>query len=147
MTMLLSGLWHGASWTFVIWGGLHAAGRVATRTLERSGAYRRHVPLWVKQLFVFAFVTFTWIFFRAASLEDASLIVARIFTSGWTDPQFPILLLAMIIGVWIYQFAWESRRQALLASAPIRVGLATTMALYLLLFASGRAQPFIYFQF
>jgi D-alanyl-lipoteichoic acid acyltransferase DltB (MBOAT superfamily) len=147
LTMLLSGLWHGAAWTFVIWGGLHALGRFATRELERTRVYRTRVPRLVKQLFVFAFVTFTWIFFRAADLGDAALIVARIATGGWTDPEFPVLMLALILMVWLYQFAMESRFRPVLHLAPVRVGLATSMALYLLLFASGRTQPFIYFQF
>ena len=147
VTMLLSGLWHGAAWTFLIWGALHALGRLATRSLERTHAYRAYVPRLVRQLLVFAFVTFTWIFFRAADLGDATLIVTRILTDGWTDPEFPLLMLLLIVLVWLYQFAMESRMRPILNLAPVRVGLATTMALYLLLFASGRAQPFIYFQF
>ena len=147
LTMLLSGLWHGAAWTFVIWGGLHALGRLATRELERTTVYRTRVPRPVKQVLVFAFVTFTWIFFRAASLGDAAVIVSRIATTGWTDPQFPLLLLALIGMVWLYQFVMESRFRPILQLAPVRVGLATSMALYLLLFASGSTQPFIYFQF
>jgi D-alanyl-lipoteichoic acid acyltransferase DltB (MBOAT superfamily) len=147
LTMLLSGLWHGAAWTFVIWGALHAVGRFATRELERTQTYRVRVPRVIKQVMVFAFVTFTWIFFRAASLEDAVVVVTRMATSGWTDPQFPLLMLALILFVWIYQFAMESRFRAVLHLAPVRIGLATAMALYLLLFASGSTQPFIYFQF
>jgi D-alanyl-lipoteichoic acid acyltransferase DltB (MBOAT superfamily) len=65
LTLVISGIWHGANWTFIIWGALHAVGRVLTRELERSSSYRERVPTFVKQLLVFAFVTFTWIFFRA----------------------------------------------------------------------------------
>src|SRR6266568_4558660 len=68
LTMVISGIWHGAAWTFVIWGALHAVGRILTRELERSPFYREQVPTFVKQLFVFVFVCFTWIFFRAQSL-------------------------------------------------------------------------------
>jgi D-alanyl-lipoteichoic acid acyltransferase DltB (MBOAT superfamily) len=147
LTMLISGLWHGAAWTFVIWGGLHALGRFATRELERTHFYRNRVPGLFKQLGVFAFVTFAWIFFRAATLEDALLIVRRIFSDGWTDPEFPLLMLFMILAVWIYQFAMESRIRPILSRAPVRVGLALGMVLYLTLAGSGNGQPFIYFQF
>jgi D-alanyl-lipoteichoic acid acyltransferase DltB (MBOAT superfamily) len=147
LTMLISGLWHGAAWTFVIWGGLHALGRFATRELERTSFYRGRVPGIVKQLLVFAFVTFAWIFFRAATLDDAMLIVTRIFTDGWTDPEFPLMMLALILGVWLYQFAMESRWRPVLKTAPVRLGLAVGMLLYLAVFASGDGQPFIYFQF
>src|SRR5216684_3586435 len=74
LTMVISGVWHGAAWTFVIWGALHALGRCLTRELEQTEFYRQRVPTLVKQACVFAFVTFAWIFFRAQSLSDAWLI-------------------------------------------------------------------------
>ena len=147
LTMVISGLWHGAAWTFVIWGALHAGGRFATRELERTVFYRTKVPRLVKQLLVFAFVTFTWIFFRAAGLDDARLIVTRIFSDPWTDPGFPLLMLLLVLSVWLYQFIIESRFKPVLASRPVRIGLVLGMLLYLAVFSSADTQPFIYFQF
>ncbi|MCJ7628658.1 MAG: hypothetical protein MUO50_09750 [Longimicrobiales bacterium] len=147
LTMLISGLWHGAAWTFVIWGALHALGRFATRELERTGFYRTKVPRLMKQLLVFSFVTFTWIFFRAASLDDALLIVTRIFSDGWTDPGFPLLMMFLVLSVWLYQFTMESRFKPVLSARPVRVGLVVGMLLYLAVFSSASTQPFIYFQF
>jgi D-alanyl-lipoteichoic acid acyltransferase DltB (MBOAT superfamily) len=147
LTMLISGLWHGAAWTFVIWGGIHALGRFVTRELERTSFYRIRVPGFAKQMLVFAFVTFAWIFFRAASLGDALLIVTKIFTDGWTDPGFPLMMLLLILSAWLYQFAMESRFRPVLSAAPIRIGLAVGMILYLAVFPSGAGLPFIYFQF
>ncbi len=146
-TMLISGLWHGAAWTFVIWGGLHALGRFLTRELERTAFYRDRLPGLLKQMLVFSFVTFAWIFFRAASLDDATLIVTRIFTDGFTDPEFPLMMLALILSVWVYQFVFESRFEGILCSAPVRVALAVGMIVYLAVFPTGNSQPFIYFQF
>src|SRR5882672_1832242 len=80
LTMVISGIWHGAAWTFVIWGALHALGRCLTREVEQTEFYRERIPRLVKQALVFTFVTFTWIFFRAQSLDDAQLIIRRIFT-------------------------------------------------------------------
>ena len=71
ITMVISGIWHGAAWTFVVWGGLHALGRCLTRELEQTEFYQERIPRLAKQLAVFTFVTFTWIFFRAQSLTDA----------------------------------------------------------------------------
>jgi len=173
LTMVISGLWHGAAWTFLIWGALHAAGRVLTRELERSRFYRERVPRPVKQLGVFAFVTFAWIFFRAQSLGDAWLIVSRIATpgraivtlawtyfrslsvgdawriatSGWTDSAFPLLALAMVLAVWAYQFLYESKARTMLEWAPVRVSLAVVLVVYVATFPAGAAQKFIYFQF
>ncbi len=65
LTMLISGLWHGAMWTFVMWGAVHAAGRVVTRALEGTTFYRDRVPKLAKQVLTFAIVTLAWVFFRA----------------------------------------------------------------------------------
>ena len=147
LTMVISGLWHGAAWTFLIWGVLHALGRVLTRELERSRFYRERVPRPLKQLGVFAFVTFAWIFFRAPSLGDAWLIVSRIATSGWADPAFPLLALGLALSVWVYQFLCESKARAMLEWAPVRVSMAVVLIVYLATFPAGAAQKFIYFQF
>lgn len=146
ITFLLSGIWHGAAWTFVIWGILHALGVMTTRGLERSALYRERVPRLVKQLGVFSFVCFTWIFFRADSLEDAGWIVRRIFTSAWTNPEIPAVMILMILLVWVYQFLCESRLRDWLRWSPVRIGMATAMILYLFLMSSGGG-TFIYFQF
>jgi alginate O-acetyltransferase complex protein AlgI len=73
LTFLISGIWHGAAWTFVIWGVLHAVGILITRELERSTVYRERVPRLAKQLATFAFVCFAWIFFRAGSVVTPGL--------------------------------------------------------------------------
>lgn len=146
LTFLVSGIWHGASWNFAIWGLLHGAGVVITRELERSDFYREKVPRVLKQLGVFVFVSFTWIFFRAGSPGDALLIVRRLFTGAWVDPQIPVLMLALVGLVWAYQFAYESRFRSLLQAGVLRAGVAVFMVIYLCLCASGGG-AFIYFQF
>jgi alginate O-acetyltransferase complex protein AlgI len=146
ITFLLSGFWHGANWTFLIWGGLHGAGVMTTRQLERSAFYRDKVPRLLKQIGVFIFVCFTWIFFRAESLADARLIVGRIFSAAWSKPQIPLLMLALIAAVWLYQFVYESRYRSLLQSGVLRVGAAALMVIYLFLCSAGGG-AFIYFQF
>lgn len=146
ITFFISGIWHGASWTFVIWGALHGLGVILTRELERSDYYRTQVPRLVKQLGVFAFVSFTWIFFRATSLNDALWIVHRIFTTAWHDPRIPALMLGLVALIWFYQFLYESRYRPLLQTAGVRVGVAVFMVLYLCLCGFGGG-AFIYFQF
>ncbi len=147
LTMLISGLWHGAQWTFVMWGALHALGRVVTRELERTAFYRDHVPRCVKQALTFTFVCFCWIFFRAETFADAQIIVMRIFTSGFSDPACPLLMLLLVASIWAYQFVHESRLRGVLEWSPIRVGLVVAMVLYITIFAQSSNQAFIYFQF
>src|SRR5439155_24696385 len=103
VTMVVSGIWHGAAWTFVIWGALHALGRCLTREMEQAEFYRERIPRLAKQLAVFTFVTFTWIFFRAQSLDDARLIITRIFTTNWIDPRLRILMAGLVLAFWLYQ--------------------------------------------
>jgi D-alanyl-lipoteichoic acid acyltransferase DltB (MBOAT superfamily) len=146
VTFVISGIWHGAAWTFVIWGLLHAGGIMLTRQLERSPFYRERIPHLLKQAWVFLFVCFAWIFFRAGSMPDAWLIVTRIFSAAWSNPHVPALMLALVLLIWLYQFLYESRLRDLLRFSPVRVGLATFMLLYISL-CSGTGGAFIYFQF
>lgn len=147
LTMVISGLWHGAAWMFVIWGALHALGRAVTRELERTAFYRERVPRLVKQAAVFAFVTFCWIFFRAESVSDAALITGKIFGGGISGAGFPVMALAMIGSVWVYEFVYESRLKRALQAAPVRMGLAVAMLVYLCACTGGSGSEFIYFQF
>jgi D-alanyl-lipoteichoic acid acyltransferase DltB (MBOAT superfamily) len=147
ITFLVSGIWHGANWTFAIWGMLHAFGVMLTRQLERAAFYRDRVPTLIKQSWVFLYVCFAWIFFRAASVSDATLIVDRIFHAAWTSPQVPALMLALVGLVWLYEFVYESRLRRVLSVGPVRVALAVGMMLYLCLGSSGGGGTFIYFQF
>jgi D-alanyl-lipoteichoic acid acyltransferase DltB (MBOAT superfamily) len=147
LTMVLSGLWHGAAWTFVLWGAVHALGNFATRELERTPFYVRRLPTIVKQLFVFAMVGFAWIFFRAASLGDAWTIVTRIFTSGWADPKCPLLAIGLIAAVWIYQYLFESRLRSILEIRLVRIVLMILLLTYMVLTVPAEGQPFIYMQF
>jgi D-alanyl-lipoteichoic acid acyltransferase DltB (MBOAT superfamily) len=149
VTMVVSGIWHGAAWTFVIWGGLHALGRCLTREVEQTGFYRQGIPRLAKQLVVFSFVTFTWIFFRAQTLDDAWLVVSRIATSAWVDPRFPLLMAGLIGAVWLYQLLYTSGSalRRYLEVEPVPMGLAMLMIAYLEIVAQPSTKAFIYFQF
>ncbi|MGD0261383.1 MAG: MBOAT family O-acyltransferase [Verrucomicrobiota bacterium] len=91
IVFLVSGLWHGAAWSFVVWGALHgfylvagklsAPGRTAFR--RRLGLERFPRLLWIGQAgCVFALVTVAWVFFRARSFRDAGYILAHMFNRG-----------------------------------------------------------------
>jgi alginate O-acetyltransferase complex protein AlgI len=149
ITMIVSGIWHGAAWTFVVWGGLHALGRCLTRELEQTEVYQQRIPRLAKQLAVFTFVAFTWIFFRAQSLSDAGLIISRIFTTGWADPRFPVVMAILVLAVWAYQLIYTSPLSLYrwIDMEPVRVGLAALMITYLAIVAQPSTKQFIYFQF
>ena len=146
LTMLVSGLWHGANWTFLVWGGLHALGRGVTRELELTAFYDQKVPRLAKQLGVFAFVMLTWVFFRARSVGEAWGILSGMFTREWSDPHFPLLGYLLCFGLWGCQFAYESRLRPWFERAWVRVVMAVGMVLGITFFA-GPSGQFIYFQF
>ena len=147
ITMVISGLWHGAAWTFIIWGAVHAIGRFATREMERTKFYKNKVPKIFKQLFVFTLVGFAWIFFRSSNINDAWLIVSRIFTSGLANPFCPLLAILMILTVWLYQFIYESNLRRIVEIKSVNITMVILMILYLAVFSSSRENYFIYLQF
>jgi alginate O-acetyltransferase complex protein AlgI len=147
LTLIISGLWHGAAWTFVVWGAVHAIGYSITRSMERNSFYEEKVPRIAKQLFVFIFVSFAWIFFKAHTISDAWTIVIRIFSSGLENPYCPLLALVLIIAVWLYQFAYESRIRWVLELKYVRIGIFLFVIFYLVVFAPTSDKAFIYLQF
>jgi len=149
LTMVISGIWHGAAWTYVIWGLLHAVGRCGTRELESTAWYRDRVPRYLKQVLVFAFVCLAWIFFRAKTMADATAVLKGIFTKRWGDPQFPIAMGALLVAVWLYEefFARGEGSRRVLELAPARVGMAVLMVAWLMVVAAPSSASFIYFQF
>ena len=148
ITMLLSGIWHGAAWTFVIWGALHAVGRVVTRELELTPFYRDRVPRILKQLAVFLFVCVCWIFFRAKSVPEAWMVLSGIFTRSWGSSGMPVPMMLLIVAVWLWQFLAESpRARKAVEWSPVQVATACAMVAWLAIVAQSGNQAFIYFQF
>jgi D-alanyl-lipoteichoic acid acyltransferase DltB (MBOAT superfamily) len=76
ITFVLGGLWHGASWMFVIWGALHGGALIMHRAWKRGGYDMPNIVAWI---ITFAFINVTWIFFRATSLVDATSIIHYMF--------------------------------------------------------------------
>lgn len=89
LTFLLSGLWHGAAWTYVLWGGLHGLGQIGENLCCRRFQKRKEDDGWlrcVKILLTFAFVTAGWVFFRALNAASACYVLTHFFT-GITAPK------------------------------------------------------------
>lgn len=72
ITFLIGGLWHGAGWTFLVWGALHGIGSIAERFLKRLGLW---VPKWLGWFITFNFVNMCWVFFRARDFEQAFKVI------------------------------------------------------------------------
>ncbi len=162
ITFVLGGLWHGAAWTFVVWGAIHGGflslehwrrTRRVERGLEepRDTAWRR----WGARLLTFQIVCFAWVFFRAESFSNAADVLARIFDpSHWLDasPLVKIsILLAIAAGIG-EQFISKGVLARMMARfsrlSPVSMGIVLGFVLLLINTMGPRGvAPFIYFRF
>jgi D-alanyl-lipoteichoic acid acyltransferase DltB (MBOAT superfamily) len=140
-TMLLGGLWHGANWKFVVWGGYHGA------LLGAERAVGRRIP----RVLTFVLVSIGWVFFRAASLRDSMTVIGRMFWGPrgallWERWQIDLILGTSVLAILEEKFGWFER----LVKAPAWV-YGAAMALLLLgielIGVTEVAVPFVYFQF
>ncbi len=169
VTFLISGLWHGANWTYVIWGGLNGLYLVielwVTKPLSKAIKFLKldSFPVllnFIKTAFTFSLICLTWVFFRAKSVQDALYILTHFFTSFKIPGLFSKLAIAkfdlQIIGfsLFILLFTeWMRRGKSLriwLDVKPVYVRWSVYVLLgiaILLLGAYEQNQQFIYFQF
>ena len=158
-TMLLGGLWHGAAWTFVIWGGLHGVYLVAERFLKQwvppHPFWNALVPRMLIALGTYLLVCLTWVFFRGHGLKQAlgiSAAMAGLGASGQspilsTSAQLQVILVILII----LAMHWVMREKTLedvASRSPwwLRSAALSAMLLAILL-TPGQDRAFIYFQF
>ncbi|HTM48027.1 MAG TPA: MBOAT family protein [Bryobacteraceae bacterium] len=154
LTMLLGGLWHGASWNFVIWGLLHGVALAVTRAWQTfTGSKARGG--WRKIARVFAtvhFVCFAWIFFRSSTLESALAILGRIasLTVSFDNISAPVALV-LVIAVLAHYFplTWQGWVIDRFAATPFYAQAAALMLLAVALqyVAASGVAPFIYTKF
>jgi hypothetical protein len=155
ITMLLGGLWHGASWTFVGWGALHGVFLCVHRLLRRRSdptvrlASARGAAAATG---TFALVCFAWIFFRASSLDDAFGVIEGIVTLrpgpvDASDVWLVVLLGALTAAIDVFRRR-ERRPASFALRHPVRAGLLGGAAIVAIVVASGsQPVPFLYFQF
>ena len=154
ITMVLGGLWHGASWNFVIWGALHGGALAMTRMWQRArGADKGSlVTQVVCVVATFHFVCLAWIFFRAPTFAHAIVMIERIGAlARGTVNLAPKVLLVLAIG-FVAHFVpkrWDDRmRDAFSKSPSIAQGiLLAAAAIGIHLAAGAKAEPFVYGQF
>ncbi len=159
LTMLLGGLWHGAAFKFILWGGLHGIG-LALHKLFTS----LQLPLkenWISKglgiLITFHFVCFCWIFFRASSMESAWQVISQITTHF--SPQvmgdfiigYKTVLLLMTLGYLLHfiPHTIETKAENIVIRTPTigKIALMVSIIVLVIQTKSAGIQPFIYFQF
>jgi alginate O-acetyltransferase complex protein AlgI len=155
IVFLLSGLWHGASWNFIIWGGLHGAYLVIERNLPWAKPIQHpwtSYKAWLRAFLIFILLTVTWVPFRSPNWETTLLIFKKLL---FIDSQVHIewylawALVAVpfvIIGGWIARrFNWNWPIFPIARSYTLAFILFEILVIYF--FAPVNSSPFIYFQF
>jgi alginate O-acetyltransferase complex protein AlgI len=158
LTMLLGGLWHGAAWTFVIWGAFHGAVLVLYRVLgidaiiERTkpntaGGVATQVSSWLAMMI---FVMIGWVFFRAVTFSDAMTVLGGVLgTDGYDWATFGPLLLCIVPLVLVEMYQRFSQRLEVLEHGPffVRYTAATMLVLAVIALSAAGGREFIYFDF
>jgi alginate O-acetyltransferase complex protein AlgI len=165
IVFLVSGLWHGANWTFVVWGGLNGLyqviGLMLTRGRRRAerDTHRSAVTSLVGGIVTFHLVLITWVFFRAASLSDAVTVLSRVSAAAADLPRLlmnrlsaPELLVSIALIVLLLATEWLDERRPMwsrLEARPVYVRWAAYYALLLCLVVLGNWNfaQFVYMQF
>lgn len=173
IVFLVSGLWHGANWTFVIWGAVHGLYQIIGMLTRRSRdtlwgkvfkkGSESQVVVWGRRILTFILVSFAWIFFRANTVSDAFTLIATMFTgwsvgisdtlSGMGLSTIAILMTLMSIGTLIMidkmlHYGDEPDGSSVLVKNGSFVIFAWAILLsWMLLLSKDMVSSFIYFQF
>ncbi len=152
ITMLLGGLWHGANWTFVIWGGLQGLYLSIERALgihQRDSGQMSVMERWVRRLVTFHLVCLGWIFFRCPTFGQALQVIWRIIT--WSNGQSmnlaPLACLAALIALQTAKLRIDFHQIFLRRPVFSRWIVYASVGLFLIVLSTARSPEFIYFQF
>ena len=162
MTMLLGGLWHGASWNFVIWGSVHGVALCLHKAWQQLLGHDKHYhPTGLRRVLAvvltFHLVCFSWLFFAGSSFESSAAMLTQIFTNF--QPQlitqfvagYPEVTALMTLGFVLHFLPTRlnERTEALMGRTPsilLAVLLALTI-IWVIQVKGSEIQPFIYFKF
>lgn len=159
LTMLIGGLWHGAGWTFIIWGGLHGVYLILERLLREHFPRPYYLPRWLISVFVGSYtliaVMYAWVWFRVSDVAHGWSLTKILFTpagewQGLTslvgEQKLVIVTFIMLLGT---QLLYRERElKSIITEAPVLpLGVVLGGCTSLIILAPGAGNIFIYFQF
>lgn len=160
MTMLLGGLWHGANWTFVFWGGLHGLYLVIQKHVEKMNIFntiKNNFMKWIitslQVMAVYILVNFAWIFFRSKDFTTAKIIIGKIINISQYSfvivNKFIVVKALLLTAAFIIieQFSMKLNMEKRIAGNNAYMFLYPLLFIAILLFGIFDKKPFIYFQF
>lgn len=161
ITWTLTGLWHGANYTFIVWGGIHGFFLILYHlTLKPKKRFlkRFHVSnnnrtiIFIETFFTFIIIMFSWIFFRADNVEHALNYLSRMFSlAALTIPEINLNIMFFIILFFIVEWFGRNQEYAIASFGkriprPIRWAIYYSI-IFIILYYAGKEEQFIYFQF
>lgn len=156
ITMLLGGLWHGASWRFILWGALHGIYLVVERGLRHifkdANFFQQTGMRLVLVLITYYFLCITWVFFRAEDFASAFALISTMFYPGEGNlvdqgEIYQVLMISFLL-LWVHWKLRESSLEAFMGNLPWWIrGVAISFILISLALAPSDERAFIYFQF
>jgi len=155
ITMLLGGLWHGAAWTFVIWGALHGLYLIMERLLRSKIHIKINAINGIfLALLTYIMVNFTWVFFRAREFATAkNMIISMLFINGEGEKiveTFDVIKVFLLISL-LFMCHWVMRNTSMkevsLKVNPWILGVFWAFMVFLIVISQGSGEQFIYFQF
>lgn len=154
-TMLIGGLWHGANWTFVVWGGIHGSGLGLERLLglaSNDETRSNKIVIWAKRILIFNLVCLAWVFFRATSIREAFAFLGGLGIWEWRPEYLTALkfLALFSIPMFLMDLRMESKQEEYVfqqTSPILRTSLGVAAVIAVAFFAANQANTFIYFQF
>ncbi len=158
LTMLLGGLWHGAGWLFVLWGGLHGLALVVEKQWFRfSSKSKIRIPKFIAFLLTFHFIVFTWVIFRSPDIETLFLFLVRIknafivFSFAEMMKNYSNVLILIFVGYMLHWFPAELIRtiRYYYFRMPdfLKIIFIVLFCFFIYQFSMYDAKPFIYFRF
>lgn len=151
LTFLVSGLWHGANWTFIAWGGLHGLMIIIEKYAPKIA-----LPRLLRVVITFSVVCFAWILFRAESIEVARQVIVGLGRWGMMEADWQRLYqgglhkiyVVLALGMSTLLFIFELLAETGFKPRPLLKGVFYLFLVFsIILFAAGESAPFIYFQF
>ena len=156
ITFLVSGIWHGANWTFVLWGGMHAMYQIANNMFRKFVYAPKYDTWWSRTLGIvtcFVAVSFAWIFFRANSISDAFTIIEKVFCDRgplFVDMEvftYALLSISLLLIKDVRERFGIGMKFMHSKHAVVRYASVVGLISYVLLFGALTSETFIYFQF
>ena len=159
ITMLIGGLWHGADWKFVFWGGMHGVGLAVHKACK---PILKRIPDNFFTKFIFWAITFTyvsllWVFFRAASFDDSITLIKSIFINFdfkylpeiWNVRYEWFIMMGLLIAAHFTPQSWVDKAGRMFIRSPwiVKIVIFLIVVEFVIIYMSSEIAPFIYFQF